>query len=103
MPFNAQELQDIRNYIEMGGRCMLMMKEGGEAKSNTNISYGKDDGLEGGTGAELAWVICTDPKTSNEEIENQKKLLKEYCAKDTFALHDIVKYLIQKYEQELKL
>lgn len=38
MPFNAQELQDIRNYIEMGGRCMLMMKEGGEAKSNTNIN-----------------------------------------------------------------
>ena len=72
-------------------------------KSNTNISYGKDDGLEGGTGAELAWVICTDPKTSNEEIKNQKKLLIEYCAKDTFALHDIVKYLIQKYEQELKL
>ena len=71
-------------------------------KSNTNISYGKDDGLEGGTGAELAWAICTDPNTPNEEIENQKKLLKEYCAKDTFAMHDIVKYLIQKYDQELK-
>ena len=69
-------------------------------KSNTDISYGKDDGLEGGTGAELAWVICTDPNTSNEEIENQKKLLIEYCAKDTFAMHDIVKYLHQKYTQE---
>ena len=38
MPFNAQELQDIRQYIEMGGRCMLMMAEGGEQKSNTNIN-----------------------------------------------------------------
>ena len=72
-------------------------------KSNSNISYGKDDGLEGGTGAELAWAICTDPNTPNEEIENQKKLLIEYCAKDTFAMHDIVKYLTQKYDQELKL
>lgn len=38
MPFNAQELQDIRNYIEQGGRCMLMMAEGGEQKNNTNIN-----------------------------------------------------------------
>lgn len=70
-------------------------------KSNTDISYGKDDGLEGGVGAELAWAICTDPNTSNEEIEKQKKLLIEYCAKDTFAMYDIVKYLTQKYYQSL--
>ena len=38
MPFNAQELQDIRNYIEQGGRCILMMAEGGEQKNNTNIN-----------------------------------------------------------------
>lgn len=37
-PFNAQELQDIRRYIEEGGRCMIMMTEGGEQKSNTNIN-----------------------------------------------------------------
>lgn len=38
LPFNAQELQDIRRYIEEGGRCMIMMSEGGELKSNTNIN-----------------------------------------------------------------
>jgi intraflagellar transport protein 52 len=30
MPFNANELQQIRQYIEEGGRCMIMMNEGGE-------------------------------------------------------------------------
>ena len=69
-------------------------------KSNTDISYGKDDGLEGGEGAQLAWAICTDPNTTKEEIENQKKLLIEYCAKDTFAMHDIVKYLMHKYHHD---
>jgi intraflagellar transport protein 52 len=38
LPFNAQELQDIRKYIEEGGRCMIMMSEGGEQKANTNIN-----------------------------------------------------------------
>lgn len=37
-PFNAQELQDIRRYIEEGGRAMIMMNEGGEQKQNTNIN-----------------------------------------------------------------
>lgn len=38
LPFNAQELQDIRRYIEEGGRCVIMMTEGGENKQNTNIN-----------------------------------------------------------------
>jgi len=38
MPFNAQEITDIRKYIEDGGRCMIMMAEGGEQKNNTNIN-----------------------------------------------------------------
>ena len=38
LPFNAQELQDIRRYIEEGGRCVIMMTEGGETKQNTNIN-----------------------------------------------------------------
>lgn len=38
MPFNANELQHIRQYIEEGGRCMIMMNEGGETKQNTNIN-----------------------------------------------------------------
>ncbi len=38
MPFNAQELQDIRRYIDDGGRVLIMMAEGGEQKLGTNIN-----------------------------------------------------------------
>ena len=37
-PFSAQELQDIRKYLEEGGRVMIVMNEGGEQKANTNIN-----------------------------------------------------------------
>jgi hypothetical protein len=30
LPFNAQELQDLRRYIDEGGRVLVMMAEGGE-------------------------------------------------------------------------
>jgi len=30
LPFNAQELQDIRRYVDEGGRVLLLMHEGGE-------------------------------------------------------------------------
>lgn len=29
-PFTAQELQDIRNYVENGGSVFIIMNEGGE-------------------------------------------------------------------------
>ena len=38
LPFTAQELQDIRRYIEEGGRAIIMMDEGGETKLNTNVN-----------------------------------------------------------------
>mmetsp|Transcript_3706 Transcript_3706/g.3636 ORF Transcript_3706/g.3636 Transcript_3706/m.3636 type:complete len:262 (-) Transcript_3706:105-890(-) len=38
LPFSAQELQDIRHYIDGGGRVLLLMSEGGEAKLQTNIN-----------------------------------------------------------------
>ena len=38
MPFNTQELNDIRKYIDDGGKVMLMMHEGGEGKQGTNIN-----------------------------------------------------------------
>lgn len=38
MPFNAQELQDIRKYLDEGGRVLITMSEGGEQKNNTNIN-----------------------------------------------------------------
>jgi intraflagellar transport protein 52 len=38
LPFNAQELQDIRRYIDEGGRALILMAEGGEQKLGTNIN-----------------------------------------------------------------
>jgi intraflagellar transport protein 52 len=38
LPFNGQELQDIRKYIDEGGKVILMMHEGGEQKLGTNIN-----------------------------------------------------------------
>lgn len=38
MPFNLNELQDIRRYVDEGGRCLLLMSEGGEQKQGTNIN-----------------------------------------------------------------
>lgn len=38
MPFSATELQDIRRYVDEGGRVMLMLAEGGEQKLGTNIN-----------------------------------------------------------------
>ena len=38
LPFTAQELQDIRRYIEEGGKVFILMSEGGESKSNTNVN-----------------------------------------------------------------
>lgn len=38
LPFNANELQDIRRYVDEGGRVLLLMSEGGEQKLGTNIN-----------------------------------------------------------------
>jgi hypothetical protein len=61
----------------------------------SNISYEGKDNIAGGTDAQLAWFICTDPKTSELEKQRQIKLLREYCAKDTLAIYYLVKYLIK--------
>ena len=44
----------------------------------------------------LAWFICTNPKTSNEERKKQEKNLIEYCKKDTLALYYLIKFLMEK-------
>jgi hypothetical protein len=42
----------------------------------------------------LAWFIYTNPKTSKKEKELQKKLLIDYCAKDTLVLYYLIKHLM---------
>ena len=36
--FTGQELQDIRRFIDEGGKCLIMLGEGGEHKHETNIN-----------------------------------------------------------------
>jgi hypothetical protein len=60
----------------------------------SDINYEEEGNIGGGTDAQRAWFICTDPKTSTEEKNKQIKLLREYCAKDTLALYYLIKFLI---------
>lgn len=62
----------------------------------SDISYEEKDNITGGTDAQLAWFIYTDPKTSSDEKEKQIKLLKEYCAKDTLAIYYLIKHLLER-------
>ncbi len=66
------------------------------ALPNSKISYTEDENISGGDDAVLAWFICTDPKTTVEDKEKQKKLLLEYCSKDTIALYYLIKYFFDE-------
>ena len=62
----------------------------------SKVSYEEKDNMADGSAAQLAWFIHTDPKTSKKEKDLQRKLLIEYCAKDTLALYYLIKYLMEK-------
>ena len=59
------------------------------------INYEEEDDISGGTDAQLAWFINTDPNETKERKEKQKKLLLEYCSKDTLAMYYLIKYLTE--------
>lgn len=60
----------------------------------TSVNY-KEEGSEVGSGtdAQIAWYVCTDPKTTEQEKKRWEKSLIEYCAKDTLAVVDLLKHL----------
>ena len=67
------------------------------ATTPSNINYDDKDGISSGDAAQLAWFIYTDPKTSEKDKELQRKLLIEYCSKDTLVLYYLVKHLMDSY------
>ena len=69
---------------------------------NSDISYEKKDNIVSGDDAQLAWFIYTDPKTSKEEKKKQKKLLIDYCSKDTLSVYYFVKYLMDSSKKQKK-
>ena len=60
------------------------------------INYQELDNIDGGDGAQLAWFIYTNKKTTENEKKAQEKNLIEYCAKDTLALYYLIKFLMEK-------
>ena len=60
------------------------------------INYQELDNIDGGDGAQLAWFIYTNKKTTEKEKKVQEKNLIEYCAKDTLALYYLIKFLMEK-------
>ena len=67
---------------------------------DSSVSYDEEDNIAGGLDAGLAWFIYTDPNTSKEEKEKQKKLLINYCSKDTLAVYYLVKYLMDRVKNK---
>jgi intraflagellar transport protein 52 len=38
-PFNAAEFKYLKEYVQNGGRLLVLLGEGGEQKNNTNINF----------------------------------------------------------------
>ena len=60
-----------------------------------DIVYDKNDDIAGGAEAQLAWFLYTDPNTSNNDKDEIRKNLLEYCSKDTLAIYYLIKYLMK--------
>lgn len=64
------------------------------------VSYDGQDNIGGGDEAQLAWFIYTDTKTNNDQRKEQIKNLLNYCAKDTLALYYLIKFLMNKSNEQ---
>ena len=60
----------------------------------TDISYEEEGNISGGLQATLAWLNHTDPNCSEITKKELTNNLLKYCAKDTLALYDLFKYLM---------
>ena len=58
----------------------------------TTVDYA-DDMVSSGNGAQIAWFQCTDPMVLDSIKAKWREKLKDYCAKDTLAMVDLVRYL----------
>jgi len=59
----------------------------------TSVDYSSEESLGDGEGAQIAWFKCTDPNVSTTEKEQWQAKLKHYCAQDTLAMYDFLKYM----------
>jgi CRISPR/Cas system-associated exonuclease Cas4 (RecB family) len=59
----------------------------------TKVDYSSEDALTGGGEAQIVWFKCTDPDTPEAERAEWARRLKNYCAQDTLAMYDLIRYL----------
>ncbi len=58
----------------------------------TSVDYA-DEYVTSGNDAQIAWFCCTDKNCKEEEKSKWSDSLRQYCAKDTLAMVDLIKYL----------
>lgn len=58
----------------------------------TTVDY-VDDMVSSGNGAQIAWFQCTDPSVPDSIKSKWEAKLKDYCAKDTLAMVDLIRHL----------
>ncbi len=59
----------------------------------TSVDY-TDELVASGNDAQIAWFFCTDPKNSDQDKLERIRRLKNYCAKDTLAMVDLMRHLL---------
>lgn len=63
----------------------------------TQVSYeaSDNDTVKDGSDAQLAWFKYTDPSSKEAEKQKYKDELIKYCAKDTYAMYDLIQYFLK--------
>lgn len=59
----------------------------------TTVNYTEKDGLGNGEEAQIAWHVCINPDTDQVKKAELENKLEKYCAKDTLAMYDFIRYL----------
>ena len=87
-------------YIDVSAAGGTAVCSGGTiTKTAIGNPWGTDYGLSSGGDAQIAWFKCTDANTPPEEKLKWEKKLKKYCAQDTLAMYDFIRYLEQDIQK----
>ena len=57
----------------------------------TTVNY-EEGNVGSGMDAQIAWFVCTDPKSTQSEKDKWTKSVLNYCSKDTLAVADLIKH-----------
>jgi len=75
-PFTGSEFENLKMYMADGGNVLLMLGEGGESKSKTNINYLIEEfGISVNSDAVLRTVYYKNPKSQNRYLHPKEALV----------------------------